>query len=365
MQIGQMAVRIPKDSRLSFLSSELPLFYPVSFLQALLYSYFSFGFIYDTMITHEKWGMKMKQAMIATWKMAYDGMVMAKEALHEGCSVAEAIRIAIQDVEKREEFISVGHGGLPNEQGHVQLDAAYMDGNSLHFGGIIEVENVASPIAVAQHLCGLKCNCLLAGKGAEAYAQEHGFAFQNHLCEASRKRWEAKRQQQGELKAYEGHDTVCVLAKQGSAMGAGVSTSGLFMKHAGRVGDSPIIGSGFYSDASAGSAAATGLGEDIMRGCLSIRIVDKLADGIPVQQAVDEVLDAHMKRMQEAGNACDAISLIAMDKEGNCAASTNIAQFPFVVIDDEGIKLMVAAYTDGKHHVFEADDVWLDRYEGD
>lgn len=59
-------------------------------------------------------------------------------------------------------------------------------------------------------------------------------------------------------------------------MAAGVSTSGLFLKHAGRVGDSPIIGSGFYSDAMAGSAAATGLGEDIMRGCLSIRVVDQM-----------------------------------------------------------------------------------------
>ena len=74
-----------------------------------------------------------------------------------------------------------------------------------------------------------------------------------------------------DLKAYDGHDTVCVLAAKDNEMAAGVSTSGLFLKHAGRVGDSPVIGSGFYSDAMAGSAAATGLGEDIMRGCLSVR----------------------------------------------------------------------------------------------
>lgn len=313
----------------------------------------------------KKWGNEMKEAMISTWKMSYDGMVKAKKVLAQGGNVKEAIVCAIQDVEAREEFISVGHGGLPNAQGHVQLDSAYMNGNTLGFGGIIEVENVKSPIAVAAHLSDLKVNCLLSGKGAEAFAQEEGFAFQNHLVEQSKQRWETKREEAKELKAYEGHDTVCVLGKCDEQFAAGVSTSGLFMKHEGRVGDSPIIGSGFYSDAIYGSAAATGLGEDIMRGCLSIRIVDALAAGIPVQEAVDTVLDAHMERMEQAGRTCDAISVIAMDQKGNCAASTNIPEFPFVVLQDDVVKLMVATYKTGKHAVFEADAQWLTQYTGD
>lgn len=76
---------------------------------------------------------------------------------------------------------------MPNIDGHVQLDAAYMDGDTLDFGGIIEVEDIKSPIAVAQDLCGLKCNCLLSGKGAESYAKKNGFPFENHLCESSKK----------------------------------------------------------------------------------------------------------------------------------------------------------------------------------
>lgn len=308
----------------------------------------------------------MKQAMIATWKMSYDGIVLAKEALRKGANIQTAIITAIQDVEKREEFISVGHGGLPNAEGQVQLDAAYMDGNSMDFGGIIEVENIESPIAVAAHLCGLKCNCLLAGVGAEAYAKEHGFRFQNHICKQAYERWLEKQQEEkDELKAYEGHDTVCVLGKCDDNLAVGVSTSGLFMKHVGRVGDSPIIGSGFYSDALIGSAAATGLGEDIMRGCLSIRIVDCMANGFDVQHAVDHVLDAHSKRMKEAGKECDSISLIAMDKEGNCAASTNLEEFPFVVLQDDEITLMVATYKQGEHHCFVADEAWLKQYQGD
>ena len=303
--------------------------------------------------------------MISTWKMSYDGMLKAKDILQQDGSVQAAILAAIQDVEAREEFISVGHGGLPNAQGHVQLDSAYMNGNTLGFGGIIEVENVESPIAVAAKLSDYKVNCLLSGKGAEAFAQEEGFAFQNHMTPQSKKRWQDKQKEDMELKAYEGHDTVCVLGKCQDELAAGVSTSGLFMKHEGRVGDSPIIGSGFYSDALYGSAAATGLGEDIMRGCLSIRIVDAMAAGMSVQAAVDTVLDAHVKRMQMANRTCDAISVIAMDKDGNCGASTNISEFPYVVIQEDDIKLMVGTYQNGKHDNFEADAAWIKQYTGD
>lgn len=305
----------------------------------------------------------MKQTMIGTWKMAYDGIRKGAVVLQEH-GVKEAILTAIQDVEQREEFVSVGNGGLPNIDGQVQLDAAYMDGKTLNFGGVIEVENVASAIEVAASLCGNHCNCLLAGKGAEAYAQREGFAFSNHLTKASKQQWEQAKKDV-ELKAYDGHDTVCVLAAKEDEMAAGVSTSGLFLKHAGRVGDSPVIGSGFYSDALAGSAAATGLGEDIMRGCLSIRVVDLMRAGLAVQDALVQVLDTHMARMKQAGNACDAISMIAMDTHGNCAAVTNLKEFPYVVAQDGKVTLMVAAYENGVHRCFPADEAWIKQYTGD
>ena len=95
----------------------------------------------------------MKQTMIGTWKMAFDGIRRGAAVLREQ-SVKEAIRTAIQDVEQREEFVSVGKGGLPNIDGHVQLDAAYMDGKTLNFGGVIEMENVVSAIEVAASCAG-------------------------------------------------------------------------------------------------------------------------------------------------------------------------------------------------------------------
>lgn len=305
----------------------------------------------------------MKQAMISTWKMSYDGMIKAKKYLKQ--DIKQAIITAIQEVENCEDFISVGHGGLPNALGHIQLDAAYMDGNRLSFGGIIEAENIKSPIALAAKLSEYKVNCLLSGKGAESFAKEHHFEFEDHLTIKAKKRWEEQCLKKETLKAYEGHDTVCVLAKSNDQLAAGVSTSGLFMKHDGRVGDSPIIGSGFYCDANIGSAAATGLGEDIMRGCLSIRIVDAMANGLSAQEAADRVLDRHMQRMKQAQCDCDAISVIAMNKDGSLAASTNLEAFPFVITEEEKTTLMVASYQNGKHQIFEADEHWLKQYTGD
>ena len=72
-----------------------------------------------------------------------------------------------------------------------------------------------------------------------------------------------------------------------------------------------------------------------------------------------------MARMKQAGNDCDAISMIAMDTKGNCAAVTNLKEFPYVVAQDGEVTLMVAAYENGVHRCFPADEVWLKQYSGD
>ncbi len=87
---------------------------------------------------------------------------------------------------------------------------------------------------------------------------------------------------------YSGHDTVCIVGKdQTGYPSAATSTSGLFMKENGRVGDSPISGSGFYANNSAGACAATELGEDIMKACISYEVVRLMSEGMIAQQVVD------------------------------------------------------------------------------
>lgn len=309
----------------------------------------------------------MSYRMIATWKMAFDGVCKGANLLKNGDSAANAVEKAIRCVEDEVRFCSVGYGGLPNCEGNVELDSAFMDGETLGYGALMGVHNIKNPIRVARLLSDKKVNCVLAARGAEKFAELHGFEMCNMLSEYAKERWIERLKEEKELKAYDGHDTVCMIAKDKSGkMVTGVSTSGLFMKEAGRVGDSPIIGSGFYCDNEIGGAAGTGLGEDIMRGCLSIRLLDLIKGGLKVQEACDTVLDEHIKRMKRAGKVCDAISLIAMDKDGNYGATTNIEAFPYVVINDkEEVEIRVATYIDQKHNNFIADEKWISEYMGD
>ena len=263
--------------------------------------------------------------------MCLDGARAGLSGLKAGGSAGDAVEKAIIDVEDRPEFVSVGYGGLPDLSGHVMLDAAFMDGGTLRMGGVMSAENIRNPISLARKLCGRSTNCLLAGRGAEQAAAAFGLPTRDMRTEASMEKWRAAVSDPSfRLTAYQGHDTVCVLALDDrGGMAAGTSTSGLFMKEPGRVGDSPIIGSGFYCDARYGAAAATGLGEDIMRGCLSYEIVSLMHRGASPEDACREALDALTERKLALGEDRGSISVIALDPQGNYGAATTLPVFPF------------------------------------
>ena len=279
-----------------------------------------------------------KYAMIATWKMSFDGVKSAIPFLEGNHTVSACIRKAINVVENNPEFRSVGYGGLPNRDGFVELDAGYMDGNTMHFGGVIETRSIRNPIDVAIKLSENQLNCLLSGDGAERFAIQNGFEMANLLTEEATRQWAErveKEKSASRLEAYNDHDTVNVICKKGNSLAVGVSTSGLFMKNQGRVGDSPVIGSGFYCDSTIGSASATGVGEDVMRGCLSYEIVRQIKEGKHPLAACESALTAHLERLNTAGVTSGSISLIAMDKDGNFGAATTHPQFIFVTANQE------------------------------
>ena len=105
------------------------------------------------------------------------------------------------------------------------------------------------------------------------------------------------------------------------------------------VGDSPIIGSGFYCDARYGAAAATGLGEDIMRGCLSYEIVSLMRRGANPLEACQEALRFLTARKVEMGEDAGSISLIALNPKGETGAATTLEVFPYAVGGPERIGL--------------------------
>ena len=289
------------------------------------------------------------RAIIGTWKMSFDGVQEAFGMLKTGTPAGEAVVRAVSRVEDEPAFHSVGYGGLPGKDGRVTLDAAFMDGRTLRMGGVMSAENIRNPIQAAYRLCGRKTNCLLAGRGAEEFALQEGLAMRDMRTPESVKRWReaVAAQAEKELEAYRGHDTVCVLALDESGnMAAGTSTSGLFMKEPGRVGDTPIIGSGFYCDARFGAAAATGLGEDIMRGCLSYETVARMRNGESPQQACQHALDALAERKRELGEDAGSISLIALSPRGEFGAATTLPVFPFAAGNEETAALYIVETRD-------------------
>ena len=286
--------------------------------------------------------------IIGTWKMSLDGIREAAELLRAGGSAGDAVEHAIVRVEDNPEYSSVGYGGLPDKDGHVMTDAAFMDGNSLRAGAAMSVENVANPIRLARKLCGRDTNWLLAGRGAEQAAVAFGLQMKDMRTEASMLKWQTERAGIPEkLTAYTGHDTVCVLAlDEAGRMVAGTSTSGLFLKEPGRVGDSPVIGSGFYCDARFGAAAATGLGEDIMRGCLSYEIVSLMRRGASPADACREALSFLSARKLELGEDAGSISVIALSPQGETGAATTLEIFPFAAGGPEGTGLQAVSLED-------------------
>ena len=114
-------------------------------------------------------------------------------------------------------------------------------------------------------------------------------------------------------------------------MVAGTSTSGLFMKKPGRVGDSPFIGSGLYVDSTIGGATATGLGEDLMKGVISYEIVRLMKEDLSPQKACEKAVSDLAERLKRTRGEAGDISVVAMNAKGDFGAASNIENFSFVV----------------------------------
>lgn len=285
----------------------------------------------------------MKYSMIATWKMSFNGLKESIELLKNGDKATNAVVHTIHDVEANKAYHSVGYSGLPNEEGIIQCDAGYMDGSTLQVGAVGAIENIIHAVDVARLASNTRFNNVLVGEGANQFAKFHGFVEEDLMTEETMKLYLKRKNEDTELKSYDGHDTVGVIALDCNGnMCSATSTSGLFMKKKGRIGDSPLVGSGFYCDDEIGAACATGVGEEIMRGCLSYEVVRRMKDGVCASKAASDVVNEWTIKMNKKKGYCDAVSLICMDNSGNIGVGTNI-KFAFTYGNDlEECKVMIA-----------------------
>lgn len=245
-------------------------------------------------------------AVVKAWDVLDKGGT-ALDAVEQGCRVEEA------DVENT----TVGKGGLPDRDGNVTLDACIMnkDGN---YGAVVCMQNIVHPISVARKVMEETPHVIMAGKGAEKFAISQGFKSENLLTVSSKKAWDEWKinSKYKPIINIENHDTIGMLAmdRNGDITGA-CSTSGLAYKMAGRVGDSPIIGSGLFVDNTVGGATATGMGEEVLKTVGSFLIVELMRQGKSPQEACEEAIERIVKTNPNYLNF--QVGYIALNKAGD------------------------------------------------
>lgn len=228
---------------------------------------------------------------ICTWDFEAAN-AKAGEELSKGTKALDAAIAGVAVEEENLENTTVGKGGSPDREGNVTLDACVMDSTG-DCGSVICVENITNVAALAKEVMIKTPHVMLSGLGAEEFAYSQGFKKDMLLTENSKKDWEdwLKSPEYKPLINIENHDTIGMLCidQHGDIAGA-CTTSGLSYKMKGRVGDSPIIGSGLFLDNDIGGAAGTGLGEEILKTVGSFLIVELMRNGMSPQEACEEAV---------------------------------------------------------------------------
>ncbi len=263
--------------------------------------------------------------IVSTWPFGKPSNERSLEIFRNGGSILDAVEKGINLAEEDLSNASVGAGGIPNSAGVVQLDACIMDGPTHQAGSVAALEGIVNAVSVARRVMEKTRHVMLVGAGAKAFALEQGFREQDLLTPEQKRQWEEWKKKQP---AKKGHDTIALLAlAPDGAIAGGCSTSGLGYKLPGRVGDSPIIGSGLYVDNDIGAAGATGIGENIMRFCGSFMVVELMRSGMhPVEACVEAI--RRIIRKSPAGTDL-SINFVALNKQGQFGAAGTGKGFEF------------------------------------
>jgi N4-(beta-N-acetylglucosaminyl)-L-asparaginase len=269
--------------------------------------------------------------VIATWNNRKANEA-AWEVLRNGGRALDAVEAGVRIPEADPEDTSVGYGGFPDRDGFVTLDACIMDELGMA-GSVSCIENIMHPISVARRVMEKTPHVMLVGEGAYQFAISEGFPKENLLTDKARRAWEEwKKTSDYKPKInIERHDTIGMVAIDSQHRIAGAcTTSGMAFKMRGRVGDSPIIGAGMYVDNEVGGAAATGLGEMVLRTLGSFLIVEIMRRGVHPQKATEQVIKRLVQKYPEQ-TAAGQVGYIAVDKKGRYGAYSVHPGFNFVV----------------------------------
>ena len=266
------------------------------------------------------------------------------EVLKKSGSAFDAVEIAVNSLEDNPSF-NAGHGSALNSEGEVEMDAIIVDGESLNFGGVACVKNIANPISLARLVMERTDHVYLVGSGANRFAAEMG------VVEVDPKELVTKKAQE-EYKAYSkyhsvikdtlsggvpspnesNHDTVGAVAMDiHGNLAAGTSTGGITLKRPGRMGDSPIIGSGAACDNTIGGVSATGHGESIARVTLAQRILFNLSTcNGTAKEVAEEALEFMRSKVGGHGG------VVGVTKNGEPFKAFNTKAMSWASVDKDG-----------------------------
>ena len=276
-----------------------------------------------------------KPIFIATWPFGLAACERSRSELGSSGSILNAVERGINLTELDETVDSVGVGGAPNADGVVQLDASFMDGLHQRAGSVAGLEGYPNPISVARRVMEATKHVMLVGQDAAKFAKQQKFVQRELLTATSRERWEKWKaaQKAGTSAVEKSHDTIALLGlgADGHLCG-GCSTSGLAFKLPGRVGDSPLIGSGLYVDGEIGAAGATGVGENVLRYCASFLIVEFMRQGKSPTDACEAAIRRIAMGDAKAPQAL-SVNFVAVNKAGVIGAAGTDKEFVCAVVD--------------------------------
>jgi N4-(beta-N-acetylglucosaminyl)-L-asparaginase len=309
------------------------------------------------------------------------GVARAVELMRQGRDPLDAAIEGVVIQELDPEDMSVGLGGLPNEEGVVQLDASCMHGPTKRAGAVAALEGIATPSRVAKAVMDHTDHILLVGAGAKKFALQMGFAEQELLTERSRQAWlrwksrlnesdnwldvpapepsarptptdsrrdlELSYDSNGVPFTY-GTINMCAVDARGD-IGSITTTSGLAWKIPGRVGDSPIIGAGQYCDNGVGAAGSTGRGEANIKVCGAFLAVEFMRQGMSPEQALIKVMErviamTERRLLDDRGRPYFDLNFYAVHKDGRYAGAAAYQGSRFAVADERGARLEDAVY---------------------
>lgn len=288
------------------------------------------------------------------------GVARAYEMIQQGADTLDAVIAGVNIQELDPEDQSVGLGGLPNEEGVVQLDASCMHGPTNRAGAIGALEGIATPSLVAKAVMDYTDHIMLVGEGAKRFALAMGFQEQELLTEKSRQDWLRWKARVNPSDNWLDHDddvairfttgTINMNAVNAAGdLSSVTTTSGLSWKLPGRVGDSPIIGAGQYCDNTVGAAGSTGRGEANIKACGAFLTVEFMRQGLSPQDACLRTLErvvqmTERRLLDDRGRPRFGLNYYAVSKDGRAGGASLYEGSQYAVADAAGARLEPCAY---------------------